>query len=295
MAIDGGSAGGYTTLCCLAFSDVFRAGCSKYGISDLKALYHETHKVKGWQRPYIRHAKMFCWPMLTPRVSRVAPLSTNPQFESRYMDGLIGPITTHSSVYDARCPINHLEGFNCPALFLQGSEDKVVPPNQSRMMFDALKAKVSAREARGGLRVEAKKRGDGRRSSLLHKTPPARLFSSNVPLRVHQKTLALRRSPRLGFQGLDTAMVIYSGEQHGFRKDENRKHSVEVEEDFFNTGELRPRAPAPRGILRRKPNGRRRRERKGRLTSPPLPRRSFFSSLSLGASFRDAGGRRREG
>ena len=38
LAIDGGSAGGFTTLGALAFRDVFTAGCSLYGVADCSAL-----------------------------------------------------------------------------------------------------------------------------------------------------------------------------------------------------------------------------------------------------------------
>jgi len=103
LCIDGGSAGGYTTLGALAFRDVFKAGCSLYGIGDLTALAGDTHK-----------------------------------FESRYLDGLVGPYPEDKAIYEERSPINSVETLSCPILILQGAEDKVVPPNQARMMHDAL-------------------------------------------------------------------------------------------------------------------------------------------------------------
>jgi dipeptidyl aminopeptidase/acylaminoacyl peptidase len=106
MVIRGGSAGGYTTLAALAFRDIFRAGASYYGVSDLELLAVETHK-----------------------------------FESRYLDGLIGPYPKARERYIVRSPIHHLEGFNRPAIFLQGLEDKVVPPNQAELMVEALRIK----------------------------------------------------------------------------------------------------------------------------------------------------------
>ena len=106
MAIRGGSAGGYTTLCALAFHDLFSAGTSYYGVSDAEALAKETHK-----------------------------------FESRYLDNLIGPYPERRDLYIQRSPIHFAEQFNCPLLLLQGLEDKVVPPNQAEMMFEAVKAK----------------------------------------------------------------------------------------------------------------------------------------------------------
>lgn len=106
LAIRGGSAGGYTTLCALAFRDVFAAGASHYGIGDLEALARDTHK-----------------------------------FESRYMDRLIGPYPEARELYRARSPIHHLEGFTSPLLLLQGLEDRVVPPLQSSAMYEAVRAR----------------------------------------------------------------------------------------------------------------------------------------------------------
>ena len=106
LAIDGGSAGGYTTLAALTFHDVFKAGASYYGVSDLEALAKETHK-----------------------------------FESRYLDSLVGPYPERKDLYEERSPINHTHLLSCPLLLLQGLEDEIVPPNQAEMMFEAVKAK----------------------------------------------------------------------------------------------------------------------------------------------------------
>ena len=106
LCITGGSAGGYTTLCALAFGDTFKAGASHYGIGDLESMTHDTHK-----------------------------------FESRYLDGLIGPYPERRDLYVERSPIHHLDGFDCPVVFFQGLEDEVVPPNQAEMMVKALRAK----------------------------------------------------------------------------------------------------------------------------------------------------------
>ncbi|MCI0457874.1 MAG: S9 family peptidase [Gemmataceae bacterium] len=106
LAIRGGSAGGYTTLCALTFRDVFRAGASYYGVSDLEALAKETHK-----------------------------------FESRYLDNLIGPYPARQDLYRERSPIHFTDRLSCPAILFQGLEDKVVLPNQAEMMFEALRAK----------------------------------------------------------------------------------------------------------------------------------------------------------
>ena len=105
-AIRGSSAGGFTTLAALAFHDVFRAGVSLYGIGDLSLLAQDTHK-----------------------------------FESRYMDGLVAPWPAGRELYAARSPLLHLDGFSSALLLLQGEEDKVVPPNQAKAMFEAVAAR----------------------------------------------------------------------------------------------------------------------------------------------------------
>ena len=104
LAIKGGSAGGYSVLCALAFHDIFAAGVSRYGIADLEALARDTHK-----------------------------------FECRYLDRLVGPYPADQAAYIERSPINHVEKLSCPMLILQGLQDKVVPPQQAEVMVDALK------------------------------------------------------------------------------------------------------------------------------------------------------------
>jgi dipeptidyl aminopeptidase/acylaminoacyl peptidase len=106
LAISGGSAGGFTTLAALTFTDVFKAGASYYGVSDLEALAKDTHK-----------------------------------FEARYLDGLIGKYPEEKEIYQARSPIYHTDKLACPAIFFQGLEDKVVPPNQAEMMVETLREK----------------------------------------------------------------------------------------------------------------------------------------------------------
>ncbi len=106
LAIKGGSAGGFTTLAALTSSRVFGAGISRYGIGDLTALASDTHK-----------------------------------FESRYLDGLVGPWPEAEQVYRERSPINRIDALNCPMLLLQGADDKVVPPNQAEAMAAAVTAK----------------------------------------------------------------------------------------------------------------------------------------------------------
>jgi dipeptidyl aminopeptidase/acylaminoacyl peptidase len=106
MAITGGSAGGYTTLAALTFRDVFKAGASYYGIGDLEAMTRDTHK-----------------------------------FESRYLDRLIGPYPERRDRYLERSPIQHVSALECPVIFFQGLEDKIVPPNQAEAMVAALRSK----------------------------------------------------------------------------------------------------------------------------------------------------------
>ncbi|KAI8597723.1 peptidase, S9A/B/C family, catalytic domain protein [Dissophora ornata] len=104
LAIVGGSAGGYTTLACLAFRDVFKAGVSHYGIGELETLAKDTHK-----------------------------------FELLYPESLIGPYPAALELYRERSPLYSADKITCPCAFFQGTEDKVVPPNQAEMMVNALK------------------------------------------------------------------------------------------------------------------------------------------------------------
>jgi dipeptidyl aminopeptidase/acylaminoacyl peptidase len=139
LAIHGGSAGGYTTLCALTFRTLFRAGASYYGVSDLEALAKDTHK-----------------------------------FESRYLDRLIGPYPERRDLYLDRSPIHFTDRLSCPVILFQGLEDKVVPPNQAELMVEALRKK-----------------------------------------------------------GLPVAYVAFVGEQHGFRRAENIKRTLEGELYFY--------------------------------------------------------------
>jgi dipeptidyl aminopeptidase/acylaminoacyl peptidase len=141
LTIRGGSAGGYTTLACLTFrNEVFKAGASYYGVSELEIFVNDTHK-----------------------------------FESRYLYSLIGPYPEYKDLYFERSPINYTKNLACPLILFQGDEDKVVPPSQSQMMFEAVKAKE-----------------------------------------------------------LPVAYLLFEGEQHGFRKAENIKRSLEAELYFYS-------------------------------------------------------------
>jgi dipeptidyl aminopeptidase/acylaminoacyl peptidase len=140
LIIRGGSAGGYTTLAALTFRDVFKAGASYYGISDLELLEQDCHK-----------------------------------FESRYNDSLVGPYSERQDLYKERSPIHFTDRLSCPIILFQGLDDKVVPPNQAEMMYEA----------------------------------------------------ALKK-------GLPVAYVAFEGEQHGFRKAENIKRSLDGELYFYS-------------------------------------------------------------
>ena len=105
MAIRGGSAGGYTTLCALTFHDVFRAGASYFGIANAETLLANTHK-----------------------------------FESRYLDGLIGPYPEDVATYRARSPIHFANQIQAAVILFQGLEDEIVRPEQAEQMVAALNA-----------------------------------------------------------------------------------------------------------------------------------------------------------
>ncbi len=140
LAIRGGSAGGYTTLCALTFRNIFRAGASYYGVSDLEALAKDTHK-----------------------------------FESHFLDRMIGPYPERRDLYRERSPIHFINQISCPMILFQGLEDKVVPPSQAELMVKALREK-----------------------------------------------------------GLPVAYIPFDGEQHGFRRAENIKRSLEAELYFYS-------------------------------------------------------------
>jgi dipeptidyl aminopeptidase/acylaminoacyl peptidase len=106
VAIRGGSAGGYTVLAGLAFTRRFAAGINYFGVSDLETLAADTHK-----------------------------------FESRYLDRLVAPLPQGLETYRARSPIHHLEKLDAALITFQGSEDKAVPPEQSRRIVAAVRAR----------------------------------------------------------------------------------------------------------------------------------------------------------
>ncbi len=104
IAIEGGSAGGFTTLLCLCSSTIFRVAACRYAVSDLSSLASETHR-----------------------------------FERGYLDYLIGPIDDIFNQYELRSPLNQRNLIKCPIIFFQGMKDDVVPPNQTNQIAQALK------------------------------------------------------------------------------------------------------------------------------------------------------------
>ena len=103
LAIEGGSAGGWTVLAALTSSDVFACGASYFGVAELELFVAETH-----------------------------------DFESRYIDGLIGPLPEALDLYRTRAPVNNVDGLSCPVLLLQGLDDPIVPPSQAERFRDAM-------------------------------------------------------------------------------------------------------------------------------------------------------------
>lgn len=106
LAIEGGSAGGWTVLAALTSSDVFACGASYFGVAELELFVAETH-----------------------------------DFESRYIDGLIGPLPEAIDLYRTRAPVNNVDGLSCPVLLLQGLDDPIVPPSQAERFRDAMVSK----------------------------------------------------------------------------------------------------------------------------------------------------------
>ena len=105
IAIAGGSAGGYTTLMALATTKVFAAGSSHYGVSDLALLMQHTHK-----------------------------------FESGYLHRLLGTTPAKwKGVCAERSPLNLIDGIAAPVILFQGLDDKIVPPEQSRLIVAKLR------------------------------------------------------------------------------------------------------------------------------------------------------------
>ncbi len=140
MCIRGGSAGGYTTLAAMVQPDTpFAAGADFFGLADLEVFTGQTHK-----------------------------------FESRYLDGLLGPYPAARELYRERSPLYHVEQLSRPLIVLQGLEDKIVPPNQAELIVEALRRR-----------------------------------------------------------GIPVAMLLFEGEQHGFRRAETIRRALDAELSFY--------------------------------------------------------------
>jgi dipeptidyl aminopeptidase/acylaminoacyl peptidase len=137
LVIEGGSAGGYTTLCALVFTDVFAAGVNHFGVTDLETFARDTHK-----------------------------------FEARYMDLLVGPYPEQKDLYEERSPTHHFDRLSCPVLTYQGLDDRVVPPSQSEQLVEALERKGLPYAY---LAFEGEGHGFRRRESIL-RVPEATLY-----------------------------------------------------------------------------------------------------------------------
>lgn len=103
LAIEGGSAGGFTVLSSMISNNIFKVGANYYGVTDLKLFNKETHK-----------------------------------FESHYLDQLIGPFSSCNQSYFKRSPINNIDKIKNPVIIFQGGKDKIVPPEQSKIVYDSL-------------------------------------------------------------------------------------------------------------------------------------------------------------
>ncbi len=103
LGIEGGSAGGWTVLAALTGTDVFACGVSLFGVAELTRFVQDTH-----------------------------------DFESRYIDGMVGPLPEAAALYEERAPLNHVDDLSCPVLLLQGLDDPIVPPSQAELFRDAL-------------------------------------------------------------------------------------------------------------------------------------------------------------
>ncbi|MCX6500889.1 MAG: prolyl oligopeptidase family serine peptidase [Microbacterium sp.] len=142
IAIEGGSAGGWTVLAALVGTDVFAAGISRYGVGDARALAEDTH-----------------------------------DFEARYLDGLIGPLPESAEVYRERSPLSHAERFRVPLLILQGDEDAVVPPAQAESIRDAL---ISRGVPYGYVLYPGEGHGFRRRETVIHALESTYAFLGRV-------------------------------------------------------------------------------------------------------------------
>ncbi len=104
LAIRGGSAGGWTTAASLATTDVYACGTITYPILDLTGWgTGETH-----------------------------------DFESQYLESLVGPLAEVPDRYKERSPSEHADQISVPFLLLQGLDDVICPPTQCERFLTRL-------------------------------------------------------------------------------------------------------------------------------------------------------------
>jgi dipeptidyl aminopeptidase/acylaminoacyl peptidase len=142
LAIRGGSAGGFTTLAALVFTDVFKAGANYYGVADFETFVGETHK-----------------------------------FESRYLDTLVGPYPARRDLYLERSPANFVDRISAPVITFQGLEDAIVPPSQSERIVNALRAK---RVPCAYVTYEGEQHGFRRAENMIHSLESELYFYGRV-------------------------------------------------------------------------------------------------------------------
>ena len=104
VAMEGGSAGGFTTLAALARGTAIKAGACRYAVADLTALVTDGHR-----------------------------------FEAGYLEALVGPWPEGRLIYEHRSPVNQVDHIEAPVIFFQGDRDPVVPPAQTDAMAAALR------------------------------------------------------------------------------------------------------------------------------------------------------------
>ncbi|MFI6638049.1 prolyl oligopeptidase family serine peptidase [Streptomyces sp. NPDC050504] len=104
LAVRGGSAGGWTAAASLARTDVYACGTISYPVLD----------PEGWTD------------------------GGTHDFESRYMESLIGPYAEVPARYRERSPLRHVTTLTAPFLLLQGLDDVICPPEQCERFLAAI-------------------------------------------------------------------------------------------------------------------------------------------------------------
>ncbi|MEU3602575.1 prolyl oligopeptidase family serine peptidase [Streptomyces sp. NPDC006798] len=106
IAISGGSAGGWTATASLGRPDAFRYACATIS-----------------------------YPVLDPVVWRTGGTH---DFESQYLESLIGPYDSDPDRYREQSPLHRADRITAPFLLLQGLDDAICPPEQSERLLAAV-------------------------------------------------------------------------------------------------------------------------------------------------------------